>query len=424
MIVHSLDRWARNLTVLLQTLDALTRGNVVFVSVSEGIDFATPAGKLTASMLGAMAEFFVGNLATHVRKGLRERSRQGLKNGDIPFGYVRCRPDENCPPGDGEHDCAGGVHIVEAEAEAIQELFVRYARTEVTQAELARFLNERGHRTRNKRDHGRGAKPMPFTTWSVGALLQNPFYRGLVRTGDGETFDGQHQPVVEASLFEQAQARRARSSQRRGPRKATREYLLRGLLACSLCATPFWSETLRKKNSYYRGARKDQRHNGEPCPCTNRMFPCREVDARVGVLVHALTLPKEWLDAAKAEVRSTTGSEDDRERRRARLGERRTRLATLYADGVLTEAEYRSELKSLRADEAELRDVSRGRYLRGQCAPREPRDALACGEPCRTTPTPGSAARHHLHRAGTRQGSRCSAEAGDSAALRRDRHGR
>jgi site-specific DNA recombinase len=45
-----------------------------------------------------------------------------------------------------------------------------------------------------------------------------------------------HEPLIDTATFEQAQAlRRARGAARRGPRRTSRPYCLRGLLFCGLC---------------------------------------------------------------------------------------------------------------------------------------------------------------------------------------------
>jgi DNA invertase Pin-like site-specific DNA recombinase len=45
------------------------------------------------TMVAAFAQYFSDNLSGHTRKGMRERTRQGLFNGDPPFGYQRCDPE-------------------------------------------------------------------------------------------------------------------------------------------------------------------------------------------------------------------------------------------------------------------------------------------------------------------------------------------
>lgn len=57
LIVWRLDRLGRNLRHLILTLDELTALGVAFVSLNEGIDTTTPAGRLELHILGAIAEF-------------------------------------------------------------------------------------------------------------------------------------------------------------------------------------------------------------------------------------------------------------------------------------------------------------------------------------------------------------------------------
>lgn len=74
VMVHKLDRFARNLKVLLQYFDLLVRANVGFVSISENMDFSTPWGRFALQMFGAVAELYSRNLATETAKGKRERA--------------------------------------------------------------------------------------------------------------------------------------------------------------------------------------------------------------------------------------------------------------------------------------------------------------------------------------------------------------
>jgi putative DNA-invertase from lambdoid prophage Rac len=70
LVVWRLDRLGRNLRHLILLLDDLQATGVSFVSLSEGIDATTPAGRLQLHVLGAIAEF--------ERERIRERVRAGL----------------------------------------------------------------------------------------------------------------------------------------------------------------------------------------------------------------------------------------------------------------------------------------------------------------------------------------------------------
>jgi putative DNA-invertase from lambdoid prophage Rac len=70
VLVWRLDRWGRSVTDLLAALQELEHLGVGFVSLTEALDLATPAGRAMAGLLAIFAEF--------EREILRERTRAGL----------------------------------------------------------------------------------------------------------------------------------------------------------------------------------------------------------------------------------------------------------------------------------------------------------------------------------------------------------
>ena len=63
---------------LWEELQAL---GVAFVSLAEGIDATTPAGKLQMQILGAIAEFERARIAERVRLGMRQAKSEGRHMG-------------------------------------------------------------------------------------------------------------------------------------------------------------------------------------------------------------------------------------------------------------------------------------------------------------------------------------------------------
>jgi site-specific DNA recombinase len=256
VVVHSLDRWSRNLGVTLETFKQLADNGIAFASITENIDYSSPEGKLFIAMLGAFAQYFSDCLAKHTSKGMKERAMSGLQNGDIPFGYERC--GEGC--GDGHK---GGIHVVAAEAEAVGQLFRLYASGGWSLSKLAGWLNEQGFRTRNKRrlDDGHGgsvAGPRPFTLYSVRWIVHNPFYTGRVKY-KGQLHEGVHKGVIEQSVYDLVQKRLKEAKNRSStvsPR--TRIYLLKGIARCVFCGYPLWSESSLPGYGYYREQRNSR----------------------------------------------------------------------------------------------------------------------------------------------------------------------
>ena len=58
---------------------------VAFISLSEGIDATTPAGKLQLHVLGAIAEYERGRIAERVKAGLLRARAQGKRLGRCPM---------------------------------------------------------------------------------------------------------------------------------------------------------------------------------------------------------------------------------------------------------------------------------------------------------------------------------------------------
>ena len=81
LICWRLDRLGRNLRHLITLLDELQALGVAFVSLTEGIDATTPAGKLQMHILGAIAEFERERIRERVLAGLERARREGKRLG-------------------------------------------------------------------------------------------------------------------------------------------------------------------------------------------------------------------------------------------------------------------------------------------------------------------------------------------------------
>jgi DNA invertase Pin-like site-specific DNA recombinase len=98
VVCWRLDRLGRNLRHLIVLLEELQALGVAFVSLAEGIDATTPAGKLQMHILGAIAEFERARIAERVKAGLQRARAQGKHLGRprkapaaivVPGGSVR-----------------------------------------------------------------------------------------------------------------------------------------------------------------------------------------------------------------------------------------------------------------------------------------------------------------------------------------------
>lgn len=84
VLVWKFDRFARSLPHLRKALDEFRELGIKFVSLTEGFDTDTPAGKALFSMLGVFAEFELDLMKERVKLRVQLRKKSG-----IPFGPQR-----------------------------------------------------------------------------------------------------------------------------------------------------------------------------------------------------------------------------------------------------------------------------------------------------------------------------------------------
>lgn len=77
LVCWRLDRLGRSLRHLITLLDELQALGVAFISLNEGIDATTPAGRLQMAVLAAIAEFERERIRERVVAGLQRARAQG-----------------------------------------------------------------------------------------------------------------------------------------------------------------------------------------------------------------------------------------------------------------------------------------------------------------------------------------------------------
>jgi len=221
LIVHKVDRLARNRlddAVLYQKLVGM---GITLVSVTENID-ETPAGRLMHGMLASFAEYYSNNLATEVKKGLRRKHEQGGTPFRPPIGYRSKR----------EWISGQDIRTVELDPERaplITLAFDLYATGQWTTRALATYLTEQGLRTRATRR----APERPLTASRIQEILHNHYYVGVV-TWDGQSYPGKHKKLTDQDTFGKIQAL-LKAAKIGGDRPQVHQHYLRGSIFCEKC---------------------------------------------------------------------------------------------------------------------------------------------------------------------------------------------
>ena len=344
VVTHTLDRFSRNLRVMLDAFHVFSQHNVTYVSITQDIDYSTPEGKLFMTMLGAFAQYFSDALSGHTKKGMRERAMQGFFNGEPPFGYERC--DETCIGIDETHT---RCHIDPLAGPQVVELFEKYNTGSHSMRTLGNVLNDRGFRTKGRRRSdgdlpGNSAQPneitgSKFTGWSVRDLLNNQFFIGKVLYR-GEYFDGRHQPLISEELFNEVQERIKENRSRKSvsvSRISKNPHMLASLLRCHRCGTKLWSQRQgRGGETYYVVPRKG---TGPACEHAGRSFIGHRFEEQVDLIFAGFTLRPDWVDWI---IENYVEGADRNEslKKRETLHKKLERARELYLEGDLSKERY------------------------------------------------------------------------------------
>lgn len=82
----ALDRWGRSMSELVLELEEFSKTGKSLISLKEGLDLSTAAGRLMANVLAAMAAFERDRIKERTLMGLKRAKSQGKIRGRHPVG--------------------------------------------------------------------------------------------------------------------------------------------------------------------------------------------------------------------------------------------------------------------------------------------------------------------------------------------------
>ena len=223
VIVHKVDRLARNRGDDVAITLAVRQAGAQLVSVTENID-ETPSGMLMHGIMSSIAEFYSQNLATEVAKGMLKKAQRGGFPGMAPLGYRNVQ------------DLSKGnelrwIEVDPERAPLVKWAFEAYATGNYTLRQLAEALDERGLRT--VATAKRTSKQVELTT--LHRLLRNPFYVGHL-IWKGVEYEGNHEPLVSLQTYARVQAQ-LEAKRATGERTHRHEHYLKGTIFCARCGS-------------------------------------------------------------------------------------------------------------------------------------------------------------------------------------------
>jgi site-specific DNA recombinase len=380
LLVYKLDRLGRDTMVTLEAVAELAKCGVRVVSITEACDGETSGGRLMLTIHSAFA--------AHEREVIRERSLAGTNRvahagawlgGVVPFGYrkvgqkmaARLVVSEELIPDVGM-----------SEAEVIRMIYRMAAKEGKSCFHIAEQLNHLAvpcSYTRDEKMVLRGKrKTRTSGLWRPGRIrnmLVNTTYMGQHQYGkrsrnpNRELIARTVPAIVTEDVWRKAQ-KTLRSNVLFSSRHSKRQYLLRGLMKCSLCGLTYVGVANRrptgKDDFYYRcngkhGTRGLFGANGQRCPSkdVNGHFLEQSVWNDVEDFLRHPGAVIEQLQKRIADERS------DSKRTRERLGQlenaltrktgERDRILGLFRKGRITETDLDRQMDQIDREETGLR---------------------------------------------------------------------
>ena len=178
------------------------------ICVEDGIDSSKDSGKLTITVLSAVAEIERENILVQTMEGRKQKAREGKWNGgQAPFGY--------------DLDSKNSTLVMnEEEAEIVRIIYDKFVHTDMGADAICNYLNQRGYTKKKVRGHELNY----FARGLIMKILDNPVYTGKiaygknvtekvkgtrdeyrrVKTDDYLLADGLHEAIVDEEMWEAA----------------------------------------------------------------------------------------------------------------------------------------------------------------------------------------------------------------------------
>ena len=343
VIVHKLDRLARNRADDVEINRAFEEAGVRLVSTSENID-QTPGGMLLHGIMSSIAEFYSRNLANEVIKGMGEKARNGGTLGKAPLGYLNVRArDEN-----GRE--IRTIALDEERAPLIRLAFTEYATGQWTTKRLAAHLHDRGLTTVPT-----ARKPAKAVTGAqLHRMLRHPYYKGVI-SFQGVEYPGAHEPLVDEETWSQVQA--VLDSHRFGERERQHNHHLKTTVYCGLCGARLLVQNTRNSKGdlypYFICARRQRTQD-----CAFRAVLIDVVEERMSALYRTIQLSSQDRQLVEQYVREELQRlERDKDRtirslttRRTNIEDKRRRLMHAHYEGAVPLELLKEEQTQLTAE--------------------------------------------------------------------------
>jgi site-specific DNA recombinase len=269
VVVYKIDRLTRSLADFARIVERFDAKEVSFVSVTQAFNTTSSMGRLTLNVLLSFAQFEREVTGERIRDKIAASKAKGLWMGGLaPLGY-------DLP--------TNGTRVLEvnqSEAETVRHIFERYVAIG-TVHRLLEELEREGIRSKPRLSaKGNATGDQPFSRGAMFYLLQNRVYIGEI-VHKGQCYPGQHDAIVERTVFDRVQAMLSRQQGQRRARRTAKSPLAGKLFDTQgNRLTPTHSRNSKGKT--YRYYVPTSLQQGGRSSDELKRFPAQRVDAMIG----------------------------------------------------------------------------------------------------------------------------------------------
>ena len=337
VIVHKVDRLARNRVDDVEINVAIRKTGATLVSCTENID-ETPSGALMHGIMSSIAEFYSRNLANEVIKGSTQKAKSGGTVGKAPTGYVNVRKWEN------------GREIRTVEIDPVRGPLMRWAfeQYETRDWSLRTLLEEVTRRGLTTTATAKmSSKPLVLSHFL--RLLRHPYYKGVVRYR-GVEYPGSHDPLVSVETWNRVQQVLS-AANTAGDKHKLHYHYLKGSVFCGECGERLIISLSKNRHGtvypYFICVGRQKKRSA----CTQKAVLIDHIEALVeqhyGTVQPSKELAEQIETTLLTEI-ATRREESEQERavqsqRLRRLTDERQRLLEAYYDNAVPKDLLKSE---------------------------------------------------------------------------------
>ncbi len=316
VIVYKLDRISRSQRDTLFLIEEVfNKYNVGFISIRENFDTTSPFGKAMIGILSVFAQLERETILERTRLGLRKRAESGLwrGGGKIPFPY--------------DYDKEKGILVPNPEKVAILNKMISL------------YL---GGKSFNK----------IATIVGMDESLVEKRILSITNTGKvpykGEIFEGEHEPVVSESTYQEI----IRMNKMRSKTRTARHYLLSGKIYCAHCGAKYRYQKWGSRTICYCYSQQKSKPKFIKDPnCKNKRVDSFEIEDAVLEQIFLMSLDEKKLDNTFS--LANVSEIDELQNRLTGIVKQIGNLLNFIAEGIDI-IEIRDKLKSLQEEREKI----------------------------------------------------------------------